>query len=361
MKLKRFQLLRRLLAVSGLFCPVAMAQNVAARSPCANLPHMDHPHVTIRSGKTEAVLFLPDAKNGYYRATRFDWSGVVACVAYNQHKFFGEWFTTYDPMKNDAITGPVEEFRTDNGVYGHYPPSSPLTTIHTEAIGYNDAEVGEDFLKPGVGMLRKNTDKPYGSGSLFPIDEGEGSWTWKVTKNSVTFIQVIKGSRGFSYVYTKTVALNSDGLTLTHSLKNTGAKMIDTKVYDHDFFLFDDQPAGQGTVMRFKFPVYSLDPMTDMVKVVNNEVKFQRHANPRESINAYLMGFSDKVSDNNITVEDTNGHIGIEQTGDQPISRILFWTNGTPVCPEVYIHVPASPGKIARWKIHYRFFAPRPN
>ena len=336
-----------------------VAQDVMPGSACANLLHMDHPHVTIRSGKTEAVLFLPDAKNGYYRATRFDWSGIVACVSYNGHKFFGEW-TSYDPMKNDAITGPVEEFRTDNGVMGHYPPSSPLTTIHTEAIGYDDAKVGEDFLKPGIGMLRKTSDKPYGSGSLSPIDEGADTWTWKVTKDSVAFTQTIKGSRGYAHVYTKVVTLSDDGLTLAHTLKNTGTKMIDTKVYDHDFFIFDDQPAGPGMVMRFKFPPRSVDPMTDMVKIVRDEIQFQRHAKPGESINAYIVGNSDKVSDYDIMVEDTSRHIGVEQTGDQPISRILFWTNGTPVCPEVYVHVPAAPGKTAHWKIHYRFFAPSP-
>jgi hypothetical protein len=316
---------------------------------------MDHPHVTIRSGKTEAVLFLPDAANGYYRATRFDWSGIVACVAYKGHKFFGEWFTDYNPMKNDAIPGPGEEFRTDNGVYGHYPPSSPLTTIHTEATGYADAQIGEDFLKPGVGMLKKTSDKPYGSGSLSPIDEGANSWSWTVAKDSVTFKQIIKGSRGYAYEYTKTVTLDGDGLTLQHSLKNTGTKTIDTKVYDHDFFMFDDKPAGPGMVMRFKFPVHSIDPMTDMVKVAGNEVQFQRRANPHESINAYLMGFSDKPADNDVIVEDMSRHLGVEQTGDQPISRILFWTNGVPVCPEIYVHVPASPGQTSHWKIHYRF------
>jgi hypothetical protein len=356
MKVSYLSLLHGIWTASVILSSVAKAQDLAARSPCASLPHMDHPHVTIRSGKTEAVLFLPDSKNGYYRATRFDWSGVVACVAYHQHKFFGEWFTSYDPMKNDSITGPVEEFRTDDGVYGHYPAGSPLTTVHTEAIGYDDAQVGEDFLKPGVGMLKKTTDKPYASGSLSPIAEGADSWTWKLMKNSITFTQIIKGSLDYAYIYTKTVTLSEDGLTLTHSLKNTGTKRIDTKVYDHDFFIFDDQPAGPGMVVQFKFPPRALDPMTDMVKIAGDRIEFQRHAKPLESINAYIMGFSNKVSDYDIKVEDPNRKIGIEQTGDQPISRILFWTNGIPVCPEVYVHVPAAPGKTSHWKIHYRFF-----
>src|ERR1700722_11957911 len=108
-----------LIAAAVLLAPGARrlpAEDVAAVSPCANLPHADHPKVTLRRGKMEAVVFLIDKDNGYYRATRFDWSGVVACVSVNGHKFFGEWFAKYDPLKNDSITGPVEEFRTDNGV-----------------------------------------------------------------------------------------------------------------------------------------------------------------------------------------------------------------------------------------------------
>jgi hypothetical protein len=337
------------------------AEEIAKTSPCANLPHTDHPRVTLRRGKMEAVIFLIDKDNGYYRATRFDWSGVVACVAVNGHKFFGEWFAKYDPLKNDSITGPVEEFRTDNGVMGHYPPTSPLTTIHTEAIGYNEAKPGETFLKPGVGMLRKVDDRPYASGSLYPIVDG-GTWTTKKTRSSISFQQVLNGQNGYGYIYTKTLSLDANGMgmTLHHTLKNTGTKVIDTKVYDHDFFVFDDKPAEPGMVVRFKFRPRPVDPMTDMVQIEGNEIQFQRAVKPRESINAYIVGYSDRSSDYDITVEDANRKIGVEQTSDSPISRILFWTNGTAVCPEVYLHVPAAPGKMSQWMIHYRFFAPAP-
>jgi hypothetical protein len=331
----------------------------AQTSPCAQLPNSDHPKVTLRSGQTEAVVYLPDKNKGYYRATRFDWSGVIACVSVHGHKFFGEWFAKYDPMKNDSITGPVEEFRTDNGVMGHYPPSSKLTTIHTEALGYDDAKPGETFLKPGVGLLQRTDERPYSSGALYPLVDG-GTWAVKVSQRAIRFRQVVNGANGYSYIYTKVVSLdpNGMGLTLRHSLKNTGTKLIDTKVYDHDFFLFDDQPVAAGMVVRFKFPPRSVDPMTDMVKVDGNDLQFQRPANPKESINAYITGYSDRVSDYDVTVEDKTRNIGVRQTGDNPISRILFWTNGTAVCPEVYLHVPAAPNKTSHWKIHYAFLTP---
>ncbi len=96
-------------------------------------------------------LYLPDATNGFYRGTRFDWSGVVADLQYAGHSYYGPWFTQTDPKVSDfvyrgaeivagpcsAITGPVEEFT---------------------ALGYDEAKPGGTFLKIGVGMLRKPDD-----------------------------------------------------------------------------------------------------------------------------------------------------------------------------------------------------------
>src|ERR1700719_4454227 len=95
-------------------------------SDCAEVPHGDHPNALLSNGKLDALVFLPDARNGYYRSTRFDWSGVVGCGSLNGHKFFGEWFTQYDPLKNDSIVGPVEELRTDAGTLGHTGPRGEM-------------------------------------------------------------------------------------------------------------------------------------------------------------------------------------------------------------------------------------------
>src|SRR5215471_7282282 len=95
---------------------------VKESSPCAKVPHDDHPKEMLSNGKLDVLVFLPDKNDGYYRSTRFDWSGVVPCVSLNGHRFFGEWFADYDPLKNDAITGPVEEFRTNGGPAGHTGP-----------------------------------------------------------------------------------------------------------------------------------------------------------------------------------------------------------------------------------------------
>ena len=38
------------------------------------------PQAEISNGMIKARLYLPDAENGYYRATRFDWSGIISSL-----------------------------------------------------------------------------------------------------------------------------------------------------------------------------------------------------------------------------------------------------------------------------------------
>jgi hypothetical protein len=95
----------------------------------------DAPAVRITNGLVTAVLHLPDPERGYYRATRFDWSGAVAELRAGGHSYFGRWFPEYDPKRHDAITGPVQEYVTGQG--------------------FDAAGPGQTFVKIGVGVLRK--------------------------------------------------------------------------------------------------------------------------------------------------------------------------------------------------------------
>jgi hypothetical protein len=70
----------------------------------------DFPQTEISNGSVRAKLYLPDARQGYYRATRFDWSGQIASLEVQGHNYFGQWFDRYDPKLHDSILDPVEEF-----------------------------------------------------------------------------------------------------------------------------------------------------------------------------------------------------------------------------------------------------------
>src|SRR6188474_979014 len=159
-----------------------------------------HPSHQMTNGEITATVYLPDAKHGFYRTTRFDWSGGIGSLEYKGHNYYGQWFSKitdiYDfgyegPGKDvisadfTAMVGPAEE-------YG--------------AIGYNDAPPGGLFVKPGIGVLKRD-EGTYNHSRTYPIANG-GKWDVKTARDSVEFIHTLsEPSIGFGYVYTKTIRL----------------------------------------------------------------------------------------------------------------------------------------------------------
>ena len=334
----KFQL-SRFLFVSLLL--VGTAHKRLTAEECDNLPHADHPKSVLSNGLVKAVVFLPDAQRGYYRAARFDWSGVVGCLSYQGHTYFGEWFSNYDPLLHDSITGPVEEFRSADG-----------------ALGYGEAKPGDPFVKVGVGVLRKLDDSPYKFIAPYPLIDG-GRWSTRVKHDHISFKQQLSSPIGISYIYEKTLRLskNDPVLVLEHSLKNTGSKTIDTEVYDHDFFMLDGKPTGPGMVIRFPFAPKADGPLEPNAKIDGKQILYQQELQPHQTVSGYLQGYSSSPADYDTTVEDRNTGAGVEQTSDSAISRFYLWSIRSTICPETYIHLVVPPGQTAHWSIRYRFYA----
>ena len=61
-------------------------------------PWDDAPQAEIKNSELQAKVYLPDARRGYYRGTRFDWSGVVASLLHKGHDYYGPWYNRVDPL-----------------------------------------------------------------------------------------------------------------------------------------------------------------------------------------------------------------------------------------------------------------------
>src|SRR5438445_13528420 len=90
----------------------------------------DYPSLELKTEGLKGVIYLPDPVKGFYRGSRFDWSGVLGHVEFAGHELFTRWLGgVHKPTNFEAILGPVEEFGT------------------AQALGYEEAKVGETFLK----------------------------------------------------------------------------------------------------------------------------------------------------------------------------------------------------------------------
>jgi hypothetical protein len=331
---------RFLLFATFLMTAIAASQ---AETNCASSIAANFPKKVLNNGPIQAVVYLPDAENGYYRSTRFDWSGVVPCLTYKGHSYFGVWFNRYDPLINDSITGPVEEFRSADGL---------------SSINYAEAKPGGLFIKPGVGVLRKLDDSPYKFGTAYPIVDG-GKWTVHAKRTQVTLTQRLQPTLGYGYVYEKTLQLDKHDpvLILQHHMKNIGTKTIDTQVYDHDFFMLDGVPTGPGMAVHFVFDPTAQKPLEPRAKIDGKDIVYLQALEPKQAASSFLTGYSNTPADYDFVVENRNTGVGVEQTSDSPIAQMNFWSIRTTICPEAYIHVTIPPGGTASWTIRYRFFA----
>jgi len=290
-----------------------------------------------------AKLYLPDAEKGYYRGTRFDWAGVISSLEFKGHNFFGKWFQKYDPKIHDAITGPVEEFLSGDS-----------------SVGYEEAAPGESFVRIGVGAVKKTDRSPYQRFNTYDITD-PGKRSMRTGPDWIEFTHELGDTAGYAYVYRKTVRL-TDGkpeLTLEHSLRNTGRKPIRTSVYNHDFFMLDGLPTSQDVVVRFPFEPHAKGNFGDLAAIRGRELVYLKELEGKETAFSELEGFGNTSADFDFRIENKRAAIGVRQTGDRPISKVVFWSPRTTVCPEAYVDLNIEPGQETRWRISYEFYTLR--
>ena len=313
----------------------------------------DSPRATISNGIVRAELFLPDPARGFYRGTRFDWSGTISSLQYSGHRFFGQWFVRVDPAVRDIEFDPASNGYVAGTASANIGPVEEFST----PIGYDEAAAGGTFLKVGVGMLRKPQEGRYGPFNAYEIVNG-GKWLVQRESNRVEFVHELADQSGFGYVYRKTVSLTQGRpeLVLEHSLKNTGRRVIETPVYDHNFIVLDDQPTGPDVVIRFPFEPQAARDTQGLAETRGREVVYLRELQRDERAMIPIVGFGDSAADYDITVERRKSGVGLRIRGDRPLARMMVWSIRSTLSPEAFIQLRADPGSEFTWRISYEFY-----
>lgn len=298
---------------------------------------IENPQSEITNGIIKAQLYLPDNDNGYYMGTRFDWSGVISNLEYKGHTYFGQWFNEDNPSVNAIIMGPVEAY---------------------EPLNYDKVAIGDNFVKIGVGLMRKTTNEAYSDFKSYAI-VNSGIWTIKQKKNKIQFKQVIT-DENISFEYSKTVKLimKEAKMVITHCLKNKGKHTIETSGFNHNFFVIDKQPIGKGFELSFPNNILGIGRgLGDIFDIQENKIIFNRTMQQDESFACkYLEGINNSIEDFKINVDNFNTGAGVKITGNQPLSRLRLWGNSKAICPETYIDIKVLSGEEFSWSYSYEFY-----
>ncbi len=310
---------------------------VAALLMTIQTPAPPFPQVTIAGPHIEMTVWVPDAKHGYYRGTRFDWSGAIASLRWNGHEYFGPWFERHDPLAHDGITGPVEEFVSD-----------------ASSVGYDEAPTGGTFVRIGVGHVRKPDEPAYRRFATYEIVD-PGAWSIDRRDDAITFTHRLPDASGYAYSYRKTLRIDGDTLVIDHALRNTGRKPIATSVYNHNFFTIDGRPTGSPVVVRFPFDPQLLRPVEPLGEIADRALRFRRELGPGEHVFTELTGYGTTASDYDLRVEQRDTGAAVRIRGDRPLTKLIVWSADRTVCPEPYIDVSVGPGEETTWRLTYQF------
>jgi len=319
----------------------------------------DPPQAEITNGQLRAKLYLPDARNGFYRGTRFDWSGVIGSLIYKQHEYYAPWFDGVDPQTHDyryqgseiiastcsAMTGPAEEFQS-----------------HGAALGWDEAKPGGTFIKIGVGVLRKDDGKYDFVKQYEMVDPGK--WTVVRHRDSVEFTQELTDpSSGYGYNYHKTVRLmaGKPEMVLEHRLQNTGRRAIESAVYNHNFLVLDREPIGPDFVITFPFQIQSPSPPDhNLAEIRGNQFLYLKLLQNEDRVECPLEGFGTSPKDNDIRIENPKIGAGVRMIGDHPLSHVNLWSIRTVLAVEPFISMRIDPGGEFAWRVSYEYYTVAP-
>ena len=317
-----------------------------------SLQAADYPTTEITNGEIRAKLYLPDAKNGFYRSTRFDWSGVIGSLVYKGHEFYAPWFQRVDPKVKDfayegqdlvvspfsASVGPTEEF---------------------QVLGFDEAKPGGTFIKIGVGVLRRPDTANYDHTKPYDIVDS-GKWTVKKNRDSVEFTQELTDpATKYGYVYRKTVSLakGKPQMVIQHALKNTGTRTIQTTVYNHNFLVLDNQPPGPDFVITFPFQLQPRRaPQSGVGEIRGNQILYLKTLQDRDQMTTSVQGFSDNPKDYDIRVENKKSGVGLRITGDRALSNVALWSIRTNLSVEPFNAMTIEPGREFTWNLTYDYY-----
>ncbi|WP_295935705.1 hypothetical protein [uncultured Alistipes sp.] len=294
----------------------------------------EFPALHIANRLVSATVCLPDTENGYYRGTRFDWSGVVRSLYTREHRYVAQWQAQHDPLRHDGLTGPADEF---------------------SQIGYEQAQPGQEFLKIGVGTLRKPDNQPYDRFRLYEIVDS-GIRNVIAGTDRIEFRHRLQ-SGNYAYDYRKTLRLtDARGLRIGYMVRNLGPGPFTGEVYNHNFFTLDNMITSTDTSIRLPFrPKGTWREPYDSVSLTPDGIAFSRNLREGEKVFMGDLRSQDLANQEyGFSLRNLDTGAGIQVSGSGPLSHFVFWACPAVACLEPYIPFQILPGETYTWHIDYR-------
>jgi hypothetical protein len=251
---------------------------------------------------------------------RFDRTAVIQQVVWKDQRLVGPW-------------GLADEF----GLHG------------MGVLGFETAEVGEPFVKIGIGVLIKDQQAPYAFShpypiaSLFPIEV-------MTEPHQLSVVQQTPNDSPWPYRYEKTYRLVSDHeLQIDYALTNLGVQAFSIEHYNHHWFLWEGEPMGKAYAVATGF---------DLPQAPTHLLMQSRHLSLPGSLAVgeaqYYASDLSNVGANASTFQwQIHGQPVLRFQSSQSADRFALYADVNGFCPEVFTRHTLAPEQTIHWSATY--------
>lgn len=276
-----------------------------------------------------------DAPLENYNASRFDWTGKIAEVKF----------------QDIPVTGVEKPVGQDNTLYGK--------GFYNEfgidsALGFHEAGPGGWFHKIGVGLLKKD-DPKYQFIKNYRVEPAE--FDIHTESNRIAISCQSESVNGYAYVLRKTIELDESSFTIRYHLENRGEKDIRTTEYVHNFLAVNRDLTGRNYLLEFPFQL-----MPELFEeTVNPEGKV--NLGPREITfkDSPLEPFffsnltGGELVDAQWTLKHPKNNIALSEHGSFKTDQVNLWGWKHVISPELFIKIFIEPGQSKTWSRRFQF------
>ncbi|MBC2600194.1 hypothetical protein [Puniceicoccus vermicola] len=284
----------------------------------------------LSNGMIRAEVMLPNSPDRYNRGTRFTNVATVLRVSVEEDEFL------FAPVEHNPMTesgGLAAEFNKD------------------DPTEFQNAIIGEGFLKIGVGVLRKDSEH-YDFYRPYEVIE-RAKTEYRAEKDRVDFIQVSPEFRGYRYRLTASVELEENRIILRNKLENLGERALEVQHYVHNFFSLNGVPIGEAYRLDLGRSASGGEVLRGNARIEGEQIRFPEKVEESVVINVpspiplptegeILLALGDDLSVRVVTE-------GV------PLVRTFIYAREEYVSPEQFVEFPVEPGEAIDWIRTYHF------
>ena len=282
-------------------------------------------HLTICSDRLTAQVVVPGS--AAYGRARFNWNCFVDSL---------------------VLDGKYQLAEPEQRIASRYSSGGAgLCSEYIQANVQEETPIGEKWPHMGSGYLIREQD-PFHFSKTYAVDPF--ATTYKASENAVDFTTEAVLCQGYAYREEKSVRVESNTITISTTLKNTGGKPIIAQEYNHNFLSINGEPVGPHyklllpqfmnveSIAEGGCLVGGKDYLTWSGAPADKNRFYNRldHVNPVKAPYTWML-----VHENvPITIRENDDFIPL---------RAAVWGVEHCICAEIFIDIHVEPGQIKTW------------